>query len=527
MIGLGLVGVLLIAQWTIAAGQRMARARGKAGAVACVTDLRHLGLAVAEYTQDYDERLPPMQTPQALQTAVIPYNQFPEDFICPDTGLAYIPNAALSGQAIPSLGSNIDTIEVARDAAPHEDGETAIIYLDGSVQRGGEEFKSDPNTTVVSNAKQLALAVTQYTQDYDEFFPPMKTPREFDAALSPYVGSQSIFSTPIGSLFVPNAALDHINLSAVADPANTILFQDAPPYVGGQPTIAYADGHVTHTPAALPLLWANTDGTASVWNLHDTAPDQTCALYGPYSGWTPKAVAQGPNGSTRLLWTNTDGRAALWNLADTHPEATCLVYGPYPGWTATALTVGPDNAAHLLWDNADGRVSLWNAADADPAATNRVAGPYPGWHGTALSIGPDNHVRLLWNNQDGRNSVWNLGDANPAATCFIGGPYPGWTARSLAVGPDNAAYLLWDNVSGEVSVWDLKDTHPSDDCLLYGPYSGWTATGLTVGSDNSLRLQWDNADGRLSIWNLDDLRPDLTYRLYGAYPGWTALPGGV
>jgi hypothetical protein len=525
VIGLGLVGVLLIAQWTVAAGQRMARVRGITGASACVANLKLLGLGIAQYTQDNDELLPPdMQTPQAFQTAVLPFVKDPSAFVCPDTGMPYIPNAALSGQGIYNTGVDFDTVELVRDAAPHEDGETAIAYLDGIVKRGGLEYKGDPNSTVVSSAKQLSLGVAQYTQDNDESYPPMKTPQEFDAALSPYVRNQSVFSTPTGSLFIPNAALDHINLSAVANPANTILFQDAPPYVGGHPTIAYADDHVTHIPAAMPLLWANTDGTAAVWNLSDATPDQTYALYGPYSGWTPKAVAQGPNGSTRLLWTNSDGRAALWNLADAHPNVTCLEYGPYPGWTAMALAVGPDNAAHLLWDNADGRVSLWNTADVDPAATNRVAGPYPGWHGTALSIGPDNHVRLLWNNQDGRTSVWNLGDSNPAAACFIGGPYPGWAARSLAVGPDNAAYLLWDNVSGEVAVWDLKDSHPSNDCLLYGPYTSWTATDLTVGSDNSLRLQWNHTDGQVSIWNLDDLRPDLTYRLFGAYPGWTAQP---
>jgi prepilin-type processing-associated H-X9-DG protein len=536
VIGLGFVGVLLVAQWTIAAGQRMARVRGITGANACAIDLNRLGLAMIEYTQDSDEMYPPdMQTQPAFQADLMPFIKDPTVFVCPDTGLAYIPNGALSGQSLASL-VDPHTTEVARDAAPHEDNETAIVHADGSVTRGGLPYYiptlgpssiNDPNQIVVNNARQLALAVAQYTQDSDEVYPPMKTPQEFDAALLPFVRNQSIFSTPTGSLFIPNAALDHIYLGTIIDPQSTILFQDAPPYVGGHPTIAYADGHVTHIPAAMPLLWANTDGTAAVWNLSDAAPDRTYALYGPYSGWTPKAVAQGPNGNTRLLWTNSNGRVALWNLADTHPGATCLEYGPYPGWTAMALAVGPDNAAHLLWDNADGRVSLWNTADVDPTATNSVAGPYPGWHGTALSIGPDNHVRLLWNNQDGRNSVWNLGDANPAATYFIGGPYPGWIARSLAVGPDNAAYLLWDNVSGEVAVWDLKDSRPSDDCLLYGPYTGWTATGLSVGSDNSLRLQWNHTDGQVSIWNLDDLRPDLTYRLYGGYPGWTAQPGSA
>lgn len=524
VIGLGLLVLLTVAHWTIAASQQVAGARGKAGATACANNLHYLSIAVDEYTQDYDETLPPMQTQSVFQTAVLPYSQHSTDFVCPDTGLSYIPNAAISGQVLLSLGRDTDAIEVARDAAAHEDGEMAIVYLDGVVRRDGLIYSSNPDIRVANSAKQLALVISQYEQDYDEKLPPMDTTQNFQTALSDYVPDTQIYSTPTGSPFIPNAALNHADLSSITDPATTVLFQDTPPYVGGHPTIAYADGHVTHAFPAQSLLWANTDGTASVWNLRDAQPDQTCALYGPYSRWTPQTLVQGPNGSTRLLWTNTDGRAALWNLADAHPDATCVVYGPYPGWTAKAMAVGPDNAVHLLWDNVSGEIALWNTADADPTATCLLAGPYDGWHGKAISIGPDNHERVLWANTNGMASVWNLADANPVATCVLAGPYSGWTAQSLAVGADNAAYLLWDNVSGQVSVWDLKDLYPSDSCLLFGPYNGWSGSSLTIGLDTTLRLQWNCTDGRVSLWNLDDLQPDTTYHLYGPYKGWAAQP---
>jgi probable HAF family extracellular repeat protein len=271
------------------------------------------------------------------------------------------------------------------------------------------------------------------------------------------------------------------------------------------------------------LLWDNTSGQASVWNLGDPNPAATSQLYGPFTGWTAKVIAQGPDNNARILWTNTNGQAALWNLADASPSATAAIYGPFPGWTATALTVGPDNAAHLLWDNTDGRVALWNTTDADPTSTCTIAGPYSGWSGVAIGIGTDNHERLLWDNVNGMASVWNLTDASPALTCLLAGPYSGWTAKRLSVGNDNAAHLLWDNVSGQVSLWNLSDDYPAATCVVAGPYAGWSGQDLSVGVYNKGHLLWDNTGGTMSLWNLADANPLATNTVAGPYTGWTAV----
>jgi uncharacterized repeat protein (TIGR03803 family) len=271
------------------------------------------------------------------------------------------------------------------------------------------------------------------------------------------------------------------------------------------------------------LLWANTNGTAAVWNLTDANPPATAFTAGPYPNWTPKAIAQGPDGHTRLLWTNTSGQTALWNLSDLNPPATAFVAGPYSGWTATALTVGPDNAAHLLWNNTDGRLALWNTTDPNPGASAPVYGPYSGWTGVAIGIGNDNHERLLWDNTSGQVAVWNLSDVNPGATAVVAGPYNGWTAKRLSVGADNAAHLLWDNVSGQVAIWNLSDANPGATALAYGPYGGWSGQDLSVGADNKGQLLWDNVSGQNSLWNLSDANPLATYTLAGPYSGWTAV----
>ena len=308
------------------------------------------------------------------------------------------------------------------------------------------------------------------------------------------------------------------------------------------------------SPSQAHLLWDNTNGMAAVWSLADPDPAATASLYGPFSGWTAKAIAQGPNGNGRILWTNTNGQVALWSLADANPSATCALYGPYQGWTATALTVGPDNAAHLLWTNTDGYVALWNTTDPNPVATCLIYGPYTGWSGVAIGIGPDNQERLLWDNVSGEAAVWNLSDPTPVATCLLAGPYSGWTAKRLSVGPDNAVHLLWDNASGQVSLWNLSDPNPVATCTLAGPYAGWTALDLSVGTDGKGHLLWDNSGqqssphvlkssilgsysilgargllprdqgtGQVALWNLSDPNPVATCTLAGPYSGWTAV----
>lgn len=271
------------------------------------------------------------------------------------------------------------------------------------------------------------------------------------------------------------------------------------------------------------LLWTNTNGQAAVWNLADLSPTATAKLYGPFSGWTAKAISQGPDGKSRLLWTNTDGRAALWSLSDAVPSNTAAIYGPFTGWTATALTVGPDNVVHLLWDNADGRAALWNTADNIPSNTAVIYGPYSGWSATAISLGANNHERLLWDNVSGQIAVWNLSDASPITTAVTYGPFSGWTAKTIAVGADNAAHLLWDNVSGQVAVWNLNDPNPVATTFVAGPYSGWAGQDLSVGGDNKGQLLWDNSSGQSSLWNLGDANPLSTSLLYGPFGGWAAV----
>ncbi len=183
-------------------------------------------------------------------------------------------------------------------------------------------------------------------------------------------------------------------------------------------------------PQAANILWANTDGRMSLWNV---AADNsfTQNTYGPYAGWSAQAVADGPDGRQRVLWDNSDGRMSLWSLDNAAAAFTQNTYGPYAGWTVTGLAVGPDNATRVLWDNGDGRMSLWNYSTATGQFTQNTYGPYAGWTAAALGVGGDNAPRVLWDAADGTLSLWRV-DAGNGFTFTNYGPYSGWTAVSIA-----------------------------------------------------------------------------------------------
>jgi prepilin-type processing-associated H-X9-DG protein len=102
--------------------------------VVCLQNARKLTLGLMMYAQDYDEKLPQMNTQAQFKDAVFPYVKSSRTFICPATQLPYKQNAALSGTLVSSY-PNPGRVETLRDARPHPDGKTTRAFLDGYVIR--------------------------------------------------------------------------------------------------------------------------------------------------------------------------------------------------------------------------------------------------------------------------------------------------------------------------------------------------------------------------------------------------------
>ncbi len=294
----------------------------------------------------------------------------------------------------------------------------------------------------------------------------------------------------------------------------------------GTPTVTLLNSLATYGQAAVAtpapattahLGWISTNGMLSLWNL-DSDNNFTFRNFGPFAGWTARAMADDRTGKTRILWTNTSGQISLWNLNSATGAYTFSNYGPYPGYAATALAVGADGSPRILWNRSDGQISLWKV-DTSGGFTFSNYGPYPGYTASALAAGEDSQPRILWTRTDGQISLWNVA-AGGSFTFTNYGPYSGYTASALAVGADSRPRILWNRTDGLVSLWSV-DTAGGYTFANYGPYAGYKAAALAAGSDSRPRLLWNRTDGLASLWSVD-AAGSPTFSNFGPYSGYSA-----
>ena len=303
--------------------------------------------------------------------------------------------------------------------------------------------------------------------------------------------------------------------------------QADPPFIAfGNAKLAAALNTTAH------VLWSNTNGAISLWNYSRDTGSFSLNNYGPYPGWTVKAVADNPDtsvdGQTRLLWNNADGRASIWSLDNSSGEYTHHEFGPYPGWTATGLSVATGNSTHLLWNNTNGMASVWDYQTTDGSFASHNYGPYPGWSAKSIADGTADGTggatRLLWTNTGGQMSLWGLNSDTGTFAAKNYGPYTGWSASAVSVSSDDTAHILWNNTDGRASVWNQQsDEFGSFTQNTFGPYTGWSAKAIADGTDGRTSLLWNKTDGTMSLWDLDNSSGLFSQFSFGPYSGWTAL----
>jgi hypothetical protein len=108
------------------------------------------------------------------------------------------------------------------------------------------------------------------------------------------------------------------------------------------------------------LLWASTDGTASLWLMGEDNIYRSFAILGPFSRWAPIGVSVGSDGYSRLMWRDLDGRMIVWSVdASGTPFNNQTCYGPYAGYMPDEISCGADGLTRVLWNNTNGTTSLW------------------------------------------------------------------------------------------------------------------------------------------------------------------------
>lgn len=121
-----------------------------------VSNLKQVALGLVQYTQDWDDQLPPMRSAQSMaqikadsqlpyeagglatvQRVLFPYIKSVEIFVHPTTREIYRPNLNLSGRPLGFLEAG-EKIVTFYEASPAADGTRAVLYLDGHVKRERE-----------------------------------------------------------------------------------------------------------------------------------------------------------------------------------------------------------------------------------------------------------------------------------------------------------------------------------------------------------------------------------------------------
>ena len=546
LLGLGILAVLVVGQW-LGAARRLAP--GADTTNACVVNLQRLQVAFTQYAQQNDENFPPMGNAREFQAALLPYVKDPAVFRCPDTGLPYTPNAALSRQSYSLIAGDLDTVPVAQDSAAHADGLSTIVFLDGHVERGGVEY-GDPVAIITARERQVALAVIQYTQDNDEIYPPMQSVSALQAAVYPFTHSHRIFNAPNGQPFVPNAALSGVTISSIAAPATTVLLQDTAPYVDGIPTTAYLDGHVERGGFEVEYTDPNVIVTSRAKQLalatEEYIQDYDEVFPSMRTVLEFQAAVAPYLGNNSQNFYNTNGQAFVpnaalsgVNLAFINDPATTLLFQdttPYTGGTPTTayadghvVHLMPFPDAHILWRNPDGRATLWQVHADSSFGISQSYGPYTDgggtWQAVALATGPNGVNRILWRNPDGRATLWRVYPDGSFGTSQPYGPYTDvggrWQAVAASVGPDNVAHILWRNPDGRATVWYVNPDGSFGTSPSYGPYTDaggtWQAVALATGPDNVARILWRNPDGRATLWHVYPDDTTDTSQPYGPY----------
>ncbi len=135
LISFGLIGIL-----TIALTQNSPRQ--DAENIICLSNMKHLGLGILMYSQDYDATLPPLSDVSNFQKVMLPYVKKKEFFLCPASKKPYVLNRKFIASYIPkpyslslaSIPTPAKTV-IMYDAKPHADKSVCVTYLDGHAKR--------------------------------------------------------------------------------------------------------------------------------------------------------------------------------------------------------------------------------------------------------------------------------------------------------------------------------------------------------------------------------------------------------
>ena len=261
------------------------------------------------------------------------------------------------------------------------------------------------------------------------------------------------------------------------------------------------------------LLWQNTSGQASIWDMNGNAlVGGGPVSVNPGPSWNAIGMGDFDGGGVDdiLLQNTTSGQASIWQM-----NGNSLIGGgpvsPNPGPNWRAVGVGDfdgDGLSDILWQNiSTGQASIWeikrNAlTGGGPVSPN----PGPAWK--AIGAGDftnDGHSDdILWQNTStGQVSIWEMdGDKLIGGGLVTPNPGPSWKAIGTGdFNHDGFSDILFQNAStGQLSIWEMSGNKlTGGGPVSPNPGPSWHAIGTDGGSD----ILFQNTSGQASIWDMN------------------------
>jgi len=132
------------------------------------------------------------------------------------------------------------------------------------------------NTSSLSNAKQVALGLLMYSNDYDDVMPYAESTGAIVKVTQPYLKNVKIWWTTDNRRFLFNHSLGGATSTEVERPAETILIYAEGPASDGKREVAFADGHARRLG---PDEWSKYEATLHL-KLKKTAKKPLPANFG-------------------------------------------------------------------------------------------------------------------------------------------------------------------------------------------------------------------------------------------------------
>jgi uncharacterized repeat protein (TIGR03803 family) len=299
---------------------------------------------------------------------------------------------------------------------------------------------------------------------------------------------------------------------------------------GGGTVFEIADSGFQTPPVTADILWQNTSGQASIWEMNGNA------LIGggpvspnPGPSWTEIGSGDfNEDGDHDILWQNANGQVSVWEMNGNNVIGGGAVaiagetasLNPGPTWRAVGTgdfnaDINRDGQSDILLQNTgSGQVSIWEMSGNHLIGGGPVS-PNPGLAWKAIGTGDFNHdgvSDILWQNTGtGQVSIWEMDGLH-----VIGGgpvtanPGPAW--KAIGTGDFNgdgfSDDILFQNAStGQVSIWEMRGANiVGGGPVSANPGTSWHAigtSGQTGLGDGGSDILFQNTSGQASIWEMN------------------------